>query len=70
VANKSRDTREGSPTYDEFTLHLSSLEMLKIERLLKIAEGASTFYSSAELQWLSNAKELFTVELPSGGYEI
>ena len=67
MANRAR-TQKGDR--DEFTIHLSHLEMLKLEKLLKIAQGAETFYSSEENEWLSNALMLFAPELPSGGYQI
>lgn len=55
---------------DEFTIHLSHLEMLKLEKLLKIAGNVKDLYRSDENEWLSNALMLFAPELPSGGYEI
>ena len=52
------------------TIRFNSVDMLRIEKLLKIAEGAHTFYSSEENEWLSNALDLFVRELPDGRYPI
>ena len=70
MANRARNTIGGR---DEFTIHLSHLEMLKLEKLLKILDnvnGAGAHLGSEENEWLSNALMLFAPELPSGGYEI
>jgi hypothetical protein len=65
MANRARNG-------DDFTVHLSHLEMLKLEKLLKILEqdGATIYLGPEEEKWLSNALMLFAPELPSGTYEI
>lgn len=65
MASKSRSTN------GEFTLKLSHLEMLKLEKLMKLigAIGPEHF-DNEELEWASNAQQIFAPELSSGGFQI
>lgn len=69
MANRARSQ---TGNRDEFTIHLSHLEMLKLEKLMRVfSEGlGADELTSEENEWLSNALMLFAPELPSGGYEI
>jgi hypothetical protein len=54
-----------------FNIHFETVEMLKLEKLMRSIEGIGIeYFTSEELEWASNALRLFAPELPSGGYEI
>jgi hypothetical protein len=63
MANRAR-TQNGNR--DEFTIHLSHLEMLKLEKLFKRLEAETEELLTTE----ENELMLFAPELPSGTYEI
>lgn len=54
-----------------FVIQFNHLEMLRIEKLLKLAANMSdNFLTSEENEWLSDALMLFAPELPIGEYPI